>query len=157
MRPCVTLTVLLGWMVATGLGSGCAMGTAGKIPPAAFQFHEFVSRDDVGGGGWKVAQTTIALTRISQHQPVQTLCDVEVGLPIYTKDGMIPDVVAQQEAASAADQAARFALSQRPVTSAELCSLFVLEMGRLLAPVLKGVRVRRFVLEGIPRTKFVPE
>ena len=154
MRLSLTLTVLLGWMA---VGSGCAMGAGGKIPPAAFQFHEYVSREGAEGGGWKVAQTTVALTRISQHQPIQTLCDVEVGLPMATKEGLVPDVVAQQEAARAADQAARFALSKRPATSADLCRLFLVEMGRLLMPVLKGVRVRRFVLEGIPRTRFVPE
>ncbi|MBZ4423259.1 hypothetical protein [Myxococcus sp. RHSTA-1-4] len=155
MHPRVVLTVLLGWLVL--VGSGCVMGTAGRIPPAAFQFHEVISREGSEGGGWKVAQTTIALTRISQHQPIQTLCDVEVGLPIATKEGNVPDVVAQQEAASAADQAARLALSKRPATSAELCNMFLLEMGRILTSALKGVRVRRFVLEGIPRTRFVPE
>lgn len=156
MRLRVSLTVLLGCVVGA-LGSGCA-GVTGKIPPAAFQFHEVVSRKGAGGGGWKVAQTTVTLTRVSQTQPVQAHCDVEIGVPMVREEGgAIPDVVAQDAAAVAADQAARLALRSRPATSAELCDLFLLEMRRLLREALPGVRVRRFVEPGIPRTKFVPE
>ena len=155
MRPGLMLTVLLGWMLVGSLGSGCAIG--GKIPPAAFQFHEIVPQHGSEGGGWKVAQTTITLTRISQSQPLQALCDVEIGVPRVTRNGLIPDVVAQEAAAMAADQAARFALGRRPATSAELCGLFVEELRRLLTLQLPGVRVRRFVETGIPQTKFVPE
>lgn len=155
MHPRVVLTVLLGWLVL--VGSGCSAGASGRIPPAAFQFHEVVAQDTPEQGGWKVAQTTIALTRISQHQPVQALCDVEIGVPLSHKGGAVPDVVAQAEAANAADQAARLALGKRPATSAELCLLFLGEMKRLLELRVPGVRVRRFIEPGIPRTKFVPE
>ena len=153
MRARVLLSVLLCW-----LGSGCAAGVAGTIPPAAFQFHKVVPRDAPEAGGWKVAQTTITLTRVSRTHPLQANCDIEIGVPMVRKeDGAIPDVVAQEAAAVAADQAARFALGRRPVTSAELCELFLLEMRRLLTEALRGVRVRRFAEPGIPRTKFVPE
>ncbi|MCP3143903.1 hypothetical protein [Pyxidicoccus xibeiensis] len=154
MRLRSVLAVLLGWWV---LGAGCAMGMAGAIPPAAFQFHRVVPQEGPEGGGWKVAQTSITLTRVSQTQPVQAQCDVEVGLPMSTRLGAIPDLMAQEQTALAADQAARFALGKRPATSAELCGLFVEEMRRLLTAQLPGVRVRRFVETGIPRTKFVPE
>ncbi|MFP2932491.1 hypothetical protein ACLESO_46555 [Pyxidicoccus sp. 3LG] len=158
MRPRALLSVLLGWWWLVGaLGTGCAAGVAGRIPPAAFQFHDVVPRQDSEEGGWKVAQTTITLTRISQTQPVQAQCDVEVGLPMVTHEGAVPDVVAQEQTALAADQAARFALGRRPASSAELCGLFVEELRRLLTVQLPGVRVRRFVESGIPRTKFVPE
>lgn len=153
MRARVLLSVLLCW-----LGSGCAAGVAGTIPPAAFQFHKVVPRDDPEAGGWKVAQTTITLTRISRTHPLQANCDVEIGVPMARREGgAVPDVVAQEAAATAADQAARYALSRRPVTSVELCLLFVTELKRLLEERLKGARVRRFVEPGIPRTKFVPE
>lgn len=151
------LFMLLGWLVVGALGAGCATGVAGRIPPAAFQFHDVVSKADVEGGGWKVAQTTITLTRISQTQPVQAQCDVEIGLPKVSRTGAIPDAVAQEQTSIAADHAARFALGKRPVTSAELCGLFVDELRRLLILQIPGVRVRRFIEVGIPRTKFTPE
>ncbi|WP_163991335.1 hypothetical protein [Pyxidicoccus caerfyrddinensis] len=157
MRPGLVLTVLLAWMLVGSLGSGCAAGAAGRIPPAAFQFHEVVSRQGRAAGGWKVAQTTITLTRVSQTQPVQAQCDVEIGVPLKTRKGGIADVMAQEAAAMAADEAARLALSQRPATSAELCFLFLEHMRTLLESRLPGVRVRRFIEPGIPRTKFAPE
>jgi hypothetical protein len=153
MRARVLLSVLLCW-----LGCGCAAGMAGTIPPAAFQFHKVVPRDDPEAGGWKVAQTTITLTRVSRTHPLQANCDVEIGVPMASEQGgAVPDVVAQDAAAVAADQAARLALRRRPATSAELCDLFLAELRRLLREALPGVRVRRFVEPGIPRTKFVPE
>ncbi|HZI09513.1 MAG TPA: hypothetical protein VE153_03920 [Myxococcus sp.] len=152
MRARVLLSVLLCW-----LGSGCAAGVAGAIPPAAFQFHKVVHRNDSDAGGWKVAQTAITLTRVSRTHPLQASCQVEIGVPIVNGTGAVPDVVAQQAAATAADQAARFALRQRPVTSAELCDLFLLEMRRLLREAIRGVRVRRFVEPGIPQNTFVPD
>ncbi|QSQ21906.1 hypothetical protein JY651_43300 [Pyxidicoccus parkwayensis] len=157
MRTRVTLTLLLGWWVLAGLGSGCATGAAGRIPPAAFQFHEVVSRTGSEAGGWKVSQTTITLTRVSQTQPVQAHCDVEIGVPLKNKRGIVADVVAQENAAMAADEAARLALGARPATSAELCMLFLGHMKSLLESRLPGVRVRRFIEPGIPRTKFEPE
>jgi hypothetical protein len=153
MRARVLLSVLLCW-----LGCGCAAGMAGTIPPAAFQFHKVVPRKGPKGGGWKVAQTIITLTRVSRTQPVQANCEVEIGIPMASEEGgVIPDVVAQDAAAAAADQAARFALGRRPATSAELCSLFIERVNQLLEKKLPGVRVRRFVEPGIPQTKFVPE
>jgi len=143
--------------VVGALGSGCAAGVAGRIPPAAFQFHDVVSREGSGRGGWKVAQTTITLTRISQTQPVQAHCDVEIGVPLKSRRGTVADVIAQEAAAATADEAARLALGMRPATSAELCLLFLAQMKRLLESRLPGVRVRRFIEPGIPRTKFVPE
>jgi hypothetical protein len=157
MRPRLMLTVLLGWMLVGSLGSGCAAGAAGRIPPAAFQFHEVISRHGRAAGGWKVAQTTITLTRVSQTQPVQAQCDVEIGIPLKNKKGVVADVVAQEAAAAAADESARLALGKRPATSAELCFLFLEHMRRLLESRLLGVRVRRFIEPGIPRTKFAPE
>ena len=158
MRPrAAVLTVLLGWLAVGLLGSGCATGVAGRIPPAAFQFHEVVSREGAERGGWKVAQTTITLTRISQTEPVQAQCDVEIGVPLKSRKGAVADVVAQQVAAAAADEAARLALRMRPATSVELCLVFLAQMKRILDARIPGVRVRRFIEPDIPRTKFVPE
>lgn len=158
MRPrAAVLMMLLGWCVLGALGSGCAAGVAGRIPPAAFQFHEVVSRSGREGGGWKVAQTTITLTRVSHTQPVQAQCDVEIGVPLNNKRGIVSDVVAQEVSAIAADEAARLALGKRPATSAELCLLFVAHMRSLLEAKVPGVRVRRFIEPAIPQTKFVPE
>ncbi len=152
------LTLLLGWCGLGALGSGCAAGVAGRIPPAAFQFHEVVQNDDDrGAGGWKVAQTAITLTRVSRTHPLQANCEVEIGVPLRTGKGRVPDVVVQEAAATAADQAARFTLRRRPATSVELCDSFLNEMRRLLGTKIPGVRVRRFVEPGIPQTTFVPE
>lgn len=152
MRARVLLSVLLCW-----LGCGCAAGMAGAIPPAAFQFHKVVPQGGSEAGGWKVAQTTITLTRVSSSNPVQANCQVEIGVPMVNGKGIVPDVVAQEAAATAADEAARLALAKRPVTSAELCLLFEEQMKRLLKEQISGVRVRRFIETGIPQNKFVPE
>jgi len=98
-----------------------------------------------------VAQTTILLTRISQRQPIQAQCDVEIGVPLVNGEGVISTLMAQTEAAASADEAARFALGARPGTSAELCNLFRAKLELLLALRLKGARVRHFVHEGVPR------
>ncbi|NMO18071.1 hypothetical protein HPC49_10015 [Pyxidicoccus fallax] len=158
MRPRIGRIALLGWLLVSAFGAGCATGVAGRIPPAVFQFHEVVRNQGGEAGGWKVSQTTITLTRVSRTHPVRANCDVEIGVPLRSVGGgAVPDVVAQEAAATAADQAARFALGRRPVTSAELCDLFLLEMRRLLAATLRGCRVRRFVEPDIPQTTFVPE
>jgi hypothetical protein len=157
MRLRSVLTMLLGWWVVGALGSGCVTPMAGSIPPAAFQFHKVVSHQGRDEGGWRVAQTLITLTRISQAQPLQAQCDVEIGVPLVNGQGRVADVVVQEAAATAANEAARFALSKRPATSAELCALFRGEIGRILADTVWGVRVRRFVETGIPQTTFAPE
>jgi hypothetical protein len=157
MRPGAVLVLVLGWLVAGALGSGCAAGVAGRIPPAAFQFHKVVPNKGRGAGGWKVAQTVITLTRVSRTHPLQANCEVEIGVPLRSGKEAVPDLMVQEASAVAADQAARFALGRRPVTSAELCDLFLVELRRLLAMTIRGSRVRRFVEPGIPQTTFVPE
>jgi hypothetical protein len=99
----------------------------------------------------------ILLTRVSTTQPLQAWCDVEVGVPEVNYKGRVADVVAQECAALAADEAARIALRQGVVTSAALCEAFRAQMGTLLAREVPGSRVTKFKTQGIPQTTYAPE
>ncbi|MDY7232966.1 hypothetical protein [Hyalangium rubrum] len=146
---------LLGWALGTALLVGCA--SWGTIPPTTFQFYNVVPYKAPGEGGWKVAQVRILLTRVSRTQPLQAWCDVEIGLPEVNHQGRVANVAAQELAAFAADEAARFALQQRVATSAALCDAFRLKMGSLLARDIPGAKVNKFMEQGIPQTTFSPE
>lgn len=129
----------------------------GKIPPAAFQFTPVVPRGGSGAGGWKVAQVVILLGRLSPRYPETTLCEIEVGVPEFNKDGIVLDEVAQVKAAEAADAAAARVLKER-LPAAVACGDFrrIMQsiMGDPRTGTLPGTRVRPFVTLGIPRTTF---
>lgn len=129
----------------------------GHIPPAAFQFTPVVQREGRGAGGWKVAQVVILLGRLSPRYPETTLCEIEVGVPEFNRDGIVLDEVAQVKAAEAADAAAARVLKER-LPTAVACSEFrkIMQsfMGDPRTGTLPGTRVRPFVTPGIPRSTF---
>lgn len=129
----------------------------GHIPPAAFQFTSVVPRGGSEAGGWKVAQVVIMLGRLSPRYPETTLCEIEVGVPEFNKDGPVLDEVAQVKAAQAADAAAARVLKER-LPTAVACDDFRKTMQSIMGDpafgTLPGTRVRPFVTPGISRTTF---
>jgi hypothetical protein len=129
----------------------------GRIPPTAFHFTSVVPRSGSEAGGWKVAQVVILLGRLSSRYPENTLCEVEVGVPEFNKDGIVLDEVAQVKAAQAADAAAARVLKERiptAMTCDELRKTMQSIMGDPAFGTLPGTRVRSFITPGIPRTTF---
>jgi hypothetical protein len=130
----------------------------GSIPPEAFQFTVVVAHDGVGSGGWKVAQVVILLGKLSSRYPATTFCEVEVGVPVVNRKGPVPDILAQVEAAAAADEAARHVLKKRPYPTAVACAEFREKMQSLLTDpttdLIPGAQVTGFQRTGLPRTTF---
>ncbi|MEM9488199.1 MAG: hypothetical protein AAGC55_03585, partial [Myxococcota bacterium] len=94
----------------------------GNIPPTTFQFVTVVDHDGLGPGGWHVAQVAVLLGRLSTLFPRAAVCDVEVGMPLASRQHVfISKEFAQARSAEAADLAARKLLGQRQQLSAPLC------------------------------------
>jgi hypothetical protein len=129
----------------------------GHIPPAAFHFTSVVPRSGSEAGGWKVAQVVILLGRLAPRYPETALCEIEVGVPEFNKDGVVLDEMAQVKAAQAADAAAARVLKER-LPTAMACDEFRKAMQSIMgdpaAGTLPGTRVRSFITPGIPRTTF---
>ncbi len=134
----------------------CATASGGHIPPSAFEFHEVVSKEGREAGGWKIAQVNILLARVSRLRPLNTWCDVEVGIPITNWERSISDSLAQTQAAEASDEAAQIVLRGSVTFSAIACREFRNETRRLLDVSIKGVRVTKFMTLGI-KPKSFPE
>jgi hypothetical protein len=132
----------------------CATASGGRIPPSAFEFHEIVSNEGPTPGGWKVAQVNILLARISQYRPLHAWCDVEVGVPLTNKKRTISNTVAQKRSADAADKAAQLVLLGNETISAIACIQFRNEMLVLLRKSVKGVKVTKFMTQGIEPRSF---
>jgi hypothetical protein len=130
----------------------------GSIPPSTFQFTNIVPYDGEGSSGWKVAQVTILLGRLSPRYPETALCDIEVGVPESSGGQRISTASAQQAAAAAADEAAREVLKQR-LPTAVACDRFRKAMQGLMrtpsaAAYIPGAKVSAFYSSGIPRRTF---
>jgi hypothetical protein len=133
---------------------GCATLSGGRIPPSAFEFHDVVSEQGPEAGGWKIAKVNILLCRVSRRRPLETWCDVEVGVPIINKKRPISNATAQRKSAEAADAAAHMVLRGPETVSALACKQFRDEMLKLLGASLDGVRVTKFLTEGIEPKSF---
>ncbi|HYO57208.1 hypothetical protein [Archangium sp.] len=144
--------LLLGAMAL--LLAACATVSGGHIPPSAFEFHDFVSEQGPEPGGWKIAQVNILLSRVSRRRPLQTWCDVEVGVPIINWKRSISNVVAQKRASEAADAAAQMVLRGPETVSVLACQQFREEMLRLLKKSLDGVKVTKFYTQGLEPKSF---
>jgi hypothetical protein len=129
----------------------------GHVPPTTLHFTSVVPRSGSEAGGWKVAQVVILLGRLSPRYPETTLCEIEVGVPEFNKDGLVLDEVAQVKAAQAADAAAARVLKER-LPTAMACAEFRKTMQSIMGDpafgTLPGTRVRSFITPGIPRTTF---
>jgi hypothetical protein len=129
----------------------------GHIPPTAFHFTSVVPRSGSEAGGWKVAQVVILLGRLAPRYPETALCEIEVGVPEFNKDGVVLDEVAQVKAAQAADVAAARVLKER-LPTAMACDELRKTMQRIMGDpangTLPGTRVRSFITPGLPRTTF---
>jgi hypothetical protein len=146
--------VLLWLVVFSAVQLACA---GGHIPPSTFQFTTIVSHTGTGTGGWKVAQVSILLGRLSKVFPQAAVCDIEVGVPVRNKNGLVWDALAQEAAARASDEAARLVLRERiPVALA--CIQFRKHMERILGDLefgtIPGAKVTGFKEVGVPRTTF---
>lgn len=162
LRADKRITTMFHWLVvASSLAFGCA--TIGGIPPSTFQFYEVIpykaSKDRSEGAGWKVAQVNVLLGQISRGKSVEVWCDIEVGVPQANHLGRVTDETAQWVAAEASDAAAAFALRRRKkaTTSAELCRMYRVEMGRRMNEAIPGAKVDKFLMKGIRQTSFAPE
>jgi len=130
----------------------------GGIPPSTFQFVNVVPTKRNEPGGWKAAQVTILLGRLSPRYPETALCDVEVGAPEFTVTGKVETDEVQEAAAIAANEAARLVLRQRlPIATA--CERFrdimhQLMTGRGGVAYIPGAKVGGFYFTGIPRRTF---
>jgi hypothetical protein len=146
--------VLLCLAVLGGVQLACA---GGHIPPTTFQFTNIVPYTGPGPGGWKVAQVTVLLNRISRTFPQSAICEIEVGVPEVNVKGPVPDAFAQVEAAKAADEAARIVFQER-LPTVLLCKQFKEHMQRILTePVvgtIPGAKVTGFRETGVPRMTF---
>ncbi|WP_152622565.1 hypothetical protein [Archangium violaceum] len=146
-------TRILVVLAALPLGA-CTTFSGGHIPPSAFEFHDIVSHEGKGPGGWKVAQVNILLSRASQRRPLYAWCDVEVGVPFANKQRSISNTVAQQRASGAADESARVVLLGHETVTAIACEHFRLGMSRRLNESIKGVKVTKFATLGIKPRSF---
>ncbi len=130
----------------------------GGIPPSTFQFVNVVPFKAGKPGGWKAAQVTILLGRLSPRYPETALCDVEVGVPEYTVEGKVATSEAQAAAAAAANEAARLVLRQRlPIATA--CQKFLDTMRALMTTegglaYIPGAKVGKFYFRGLPQRTF---
>jgi len=129
----------------------------GHIPPSTFQFTNIVPYTAPGTGGWKVAQVTVLLNRISRIFPQNAVCEIEVGVPEVNVKGPVLDAFAQVEAAKAADEAARIVFRER-LPTVLICDQFKRHMeGILTNPIsgtIPGAKVTGFRETGVPRMTF---
>jgi hypothetical protein len=78
---------------------------------------------------------------------------VEVGVPVANWDRAVPDVFAQEKSSEAADKASQIVLRENETVSAVACQRFRHEMLRTLDKSIEGVRVTKFITQGIaPKT-----
>lgn len=131
--------------------------SGGHIPPSTFHFTNVVPYTGPEGGGWKVAQVVVVLSRISPSFPQNAVCEVEVGVPEVNLNGPVSDEFAQISAARAADEAARIVFQERQMT-ALMCQRFREHMQNLMGELdsspIPGTRVSGFLRSGVPRTTF---
>jgi hypothetical protein len=129
----------------------------GHIPPSIFEFANVVPYTGPEGGGWKVAQVLVLLGRISPRFSSTATCDIEVGVPEKNRTGLVSNEFAQQEAAKAADKAARIVLREKQPT-ALACQQFREHMQRILGDLergaIPGARVTGFLRVDVPRKTF---
>jgi len=129
----------------------------GHIPPSTFQFTNIVPYTGPGPGGWKVAQVTVLLSRISRSFPQNAVCEIEVGVPEANVNGRVSDAFAQEAASRAADKAARVVFRERQPT-ALICDQFKKHMQRILTDpqlgLIPGAQVTGFQRVGVPRKTF---
>ncbi|MFE8602508.1 hypothetical protein [Archangium violaceum] len=159
MHPWLRVTAqwILLSLALVGAGLGTCVGD--HIPPSIFQFQNVVPHPPPpgAGGGWKVAQATILLSRLSPHFPAAASCDIEVGVPEKNGKGWVPDEFAQAAAARAANEAARLVLRER-LPTALACKQFREQMERVLTDKatgpIPGANVSGFIEVGVPRRTF---
>jgi hypothetical protein len=139
------------------LGATQIACAGGHIPPSTFQFTNIVPHTGPERGGWKVAQVTVLLSRISRIFPQNAVCEIEVGVPEVNRNGPVLDAFAQVEAAKAADKAARLVFRER-LPTVLLCDQFKKQMERLLTDptlgTIPGAKVTGFREMGVPRKTF---
>lgn len=142
-------------LVAGSLQVACATApvVTGSIPPAAFQFASVVPHTGKRPGGWKAAQVTLLLGRLSSVAPEAAWCDIEVGVPEVGRLGPILDAYARVESSAAATAAAREVLLEH-LPTALLCDNFRGTMKRKLDVPIPGCRVTGFLTAGFPRTRY---
>jgi hypothetical protein len=139
------------------LGAAQLACAGGHIPPSTFQFTNIVPHTGPERGGWKVAQVTVLLNRISRAFPQSAICEIEVGVPEVNRNGPVLDAFAQVAAAKAADEAARVVFRER-LPTALLCEQFKQHMQRILTDptlgTIPGAKVTGFRETGVPRMTF---
>ena len=139
------------------LGAAQLACAGGHIPPSTFQFTNIVPYTGPGPGGWKVAQVTVMLSRISRTFPQSAICEIEVGVPEVNIKGPVTDAFAQVEAAKAADKAARIVFRKR-LPTALLCEQFKQHMERILTDptlgTIPGAKITGFRETGVPKKTF---
>lgn len=114
----------------------------GGISPEQFQFRPMVPLREPGPGGWKAARVTIQLVHVTEQGVRRNVyCRIEVQVPEIHAFGVVPDELAQMEAARAADIAAERTLHQGELLSAEMCARFRAEMQLQMKEFIPGVRV----------------
>lgn len=156
MSPRLRVTVRGSVLALALLGATLLACVGGHIPPSTFQFHNVVRYSPPQGGGWKVAQVVILLSRISPIFPSTATCDIEVGVPEKNVKGWVLDEFAQIEAAKAADKAARIVLREKTPTGLA-CIQFRIHMQRILTDKntgsIPGAQVTAFQWD-VPRSTF---
>jgi len=139
------------------LGATQLACAGGHIPPSTFQFTNIVPHTGPERGGWKVAQVTVLLSRISRIFPQNAVCEIEVGVPEVNRNGPVPDAFAQVEAAKAADKAARIVFRER-LPTALLYQQFREHMERILTEpelgTIPGAKINGFLETGVTRKTF---
>ncbi|HZI12551.1 MAG TPA: hypothetical protein VE153_19365 [Myxococcus sp.] len=158
LSPRAQRTALLLLATSSAVQVACATPSAvtGSIPPSAFQFSSVVPLNGKKQGGWKAAQVTILLGRLSSVAPEATWCDIEVGVPEANRKGPVTDAYARVESSVAATSAAREVLIE-PLPTAILCDSFRGAMKRALDVPIPGCRVTGFLTAGLPRTRYPEE
>ncbi len=157
MAPSTTLNraSLLLLLMAGTLHVACATApvVTGSIPPSAFQFANVVPHTGKKPGGWKAAQVTLLLGRLSSVAPEAAWCDIEVGMPEVGRLGPIPNAYARIESSVAATAAAREVLLEH-LPTALLCDNFRGTMKRKLDVPIPGCRVTSWLTAGLLRTSY---
>lgn len=155
------LALLASAVLSMASGCGNERMVFGNIPPSTFHFVTVIENNSMTPGGWQVARVVVLLGRLSTMFPRAATCDVEVGTPLVNRSrGFISVEFAQEESASASDQAARDLFQERaPVGS--VCIAFRQKMKYYLADpdigTIEGARVSAFQHwkgKKIPRKRF---
>jgi hypothetical protein len=157
MHPRLRITVRGGVLSLALLGATLLACVGGHISPSTFQFQNVVPYSPPKGGGWKVAQVVILLSKLSPVFSETATCDIEVGVPEKNLNGWVLDEFAQVEAAKAADKAARIVLREK-IPTALACDQFRKHMQLILTEPrigpIPGARVSGFKEVGVPRMTF---